>query len=141
MKHKGENIMKGEAIFSIIQNGKQLTLYSPVSGTIINCNERLATNSSMINSSPYNEGWIYMITPSNWLREIQFMIMGDKFISWLNSEFSRLKDFFTASSSVNSVEYSHVVLQDGGALKDHILEDFGPEVWEDFQVKFIDSSK
>jgi hypothetical protein len=38
------------------------------------------------------------------------------------------------------LDYAQVVLQDGGALKDHALADFGPEVWEDFQVKFIDSA-
>ena len=69
------------------------------------------------------------------------MIIGDKFSSWLNNEFSRLKDFFASSLKVNALEYSHVLLQDGGAIKDNILADFGPEVWEEFQAKFIDSSK
>jgi len=141
MKTRGEKITKGDPLLSIIQNGKQLTIYAPVSGTIISYNETLNTESTMINSSPYSDGWIYMIDPSNWLREIQFMIRGDKFSAWLSSEFSRLKDFFASSAMVGPLEYSHVVLQDGGVLKDNLLSDFGPEVWEEFQTKFIDSSK
>ena len=39
------------------------------------------------------------------------------------------------------MEYAHVVLQDGGSIHDNILAEFGPEVWEDFQTNFIDSSK
>ena len=35
MKNAGEKVKKGEHILSIIQNGKQLNLYAPVSGTII----------------------------------------------------------------------------------------------------------
>jgi hypothetical protein len=33
------------------------------------------------------------------------------------------------------------VLQDGGELTDNLLEKLGPEVWEDFQVNFIDKSR
>jgi hypothetical protein len=39
------------------------------------------------------------------------------------------------------VVYQHIVLQDGGELKDNVLSDLGPEVWEDFQTRFIDTSK
>jgi glycine cleavage system H lipoate-binding protein len=140
MKYPGEMIKKGEKIFSIIQNGKQLTIHSPISGMIKAQNEILATNTSAINASPYSEGWIYLVEPANWIRETQFMIMAERYSEWLRHEFSRLKDFFAASLKVNTTEYAHVVLQDGGDIKDNILSDFGPEVWEDFQTKFIDSS-
>ncbi len=33
------------------------------------------------------------------------------------------------------------ILQDGGELRDNILADQGPEVWEEFQRKFIDLSR
>jgi hypothetical protein len=39
------------------------------------------------------------------------------------------------------MDYAQVVLQDGGELKNNLLEEFGPEVWEDFQSKFIDVNK
>ena len=68
------------------------------------------------------------------------MIMAEKYTEWIKYEFSRLKDFFAASLKANTSEYSHIVLQDGGDIKDNILADFGPEVWEDFQTKFIDAS-
>ena len=38
-----------------------------------------------------------MIEPKNWVREIEFMFMGEKYKEWLKDEFIRLKDFFTAS--------------------------------------------
>lgn len=82
-----------------------------------------------------------MIEPSNWLREIQFFDMADKYRKWIQNEFSRLKDFLATSLKVNKTEYENVVLQDGGALKDSILENLGPEVWEDFQTNFLDTNK
>lgn len=140
MKDPGDMIKKGEKIFSIIQNGKQLAIHSPISGTIKAQNTILFSNTGTMNSSPYSEGWVYLVEPNNWIRESQFMIMAERYTEWLRYECSRLKDFFAVSLKVNKMEYAHIVLQDGGNIKDNILVDFGPEVWEDFQTSFIDAS-
>lgn len=139
MKYPGERVKKGKKILSISQAGKQLDIYAPFSGIIKEQNKVLTTNASLINSSPYTDGWVYKIEPTNWLKEIRYLFMGEKYKEWLKSEFSRLKDFFSVYVNPEKVKYAHI-LQDGGELKDGILVDFGPEVWEDFQTSFIDVS-
>ena len=141
MKTQGEKIKKGDLLFTIIQNGKQLNLYSPVSGIIRKQNDLLSKDSSLLNTAPYSEGWVYQIEPGNWHKEIQFMDMAMQYKRWLSTEFSRVKDFLAATLKPDSLQYSHVVLQDGGVLKEGILNDFGPEVWDDFQTNFLDIYK
>lgn len=141
MKNPGEKVKKGEQILSIIQNGKQLNLYSPLSGVVREQNTKLDSNSSVINSSPYNDGWVYRIEPSDWLRENQLLFMAQKHRLFLKNEFSRLKDFLAVALSGNTELYPQLVLQDGGELKDGILSNLGPEIWEDFQTKYIDPSR
>ncbi|MEI8004609.1 MAG: hypothetical protein WCI48_00270 [Bacteroidota bacterium] len=141
MKKQGDRINKGEKLCIIIQKGKQLNVYAPVSGTIKAFNHLLSWNSTIINDSPYAEGWVYMIEPSNWVREIEFLSMADKYKTWLTAEFARLKDFLAASMQVHTPMQAGLILQDGGALKDNVLADLGPEVWEDFQTKFINTSR
>jgi glycine cleavage system H lipoate-binding protein len=141
LKETGESVRKGEKIVTIIRDGKQLDIFSPLSGTIVNQNQELKSNPTLINSAPFSEGWIYSIEPKNWLREIQFLFMGDTYQDWLQDEFARLKDFFATYMRSSQAVYSHIVLQDGGALTDNILADMGPEVWEEFQNKFINTSK
>lgn len=141
LKETGESVRKGEKIVTIIRDGKQLDIYSPITGTIIHQNQELKTSPSLINSAPFSEGWIYSVEPKNWLREIQFLFMGDTYQDWLKNEFARLKDFFATYMRSSQAVYSHIVLQDGGALTDNILADMGPEVWEEFQNKFINTSK
>jgi glycine cleavage system H lipoate-binding protein/ABC-type phosphate transport system substrate-binding protein len=141
MKEPGEKVRKGEKIITLIREGKQLEIYAPVSGTIMQQNQALLTNSTMVNSSPYADGWIYTIEPVSWAREIQFMFMGSEYKEWLTEEFSRLRDFFASSVQSNEMVYEHVVLQDGGEITDNVLSELGPEVWEDFQTKFIDTSR
>ena len=139
MKNPGEMIRKGDKFLTIIRQGKKLNIYSPVSGIIKAKNEILINHSSLLNTAPYYEGWVYLIEPSNWLREIQFLSMAEKYKTWLKVEFSRLKDFF--ATAFKTPEFAYVVYQDGGSLKDGILADLGPEVWEDFQTKFMDQGK
>jgi glycine cleavage system H lipoate-binding protein len=141
MKSPGEQVRKGEKLVSIVREGKQLNLYSPVTGVIRKQNQSVLNNPAQVNNEPYDNGWLYQVEPLNWAREIRFMIMADKFKDWLDDEFTRLKDFMAASASSSTVVYNHIVLQDGGELTDNVLADMGPEVWEDFQTQFIDVSK
>jgi len=139
MKNPGEKIKKNDPVMTLIQDGKQIVLYAPVSGTIRQMNESLIDSPSVMNSSPFKEGWVYAIEPSNWLREIKFLKMAKDYREWIKGEFVRLRDFF--AESVHSNLTGHVIYQDGGEFSDAVLQDLSPEVWEDFQKHFIDASK
>jgi glycine cleavage system H lipoate-binding protein len=140
MKAPGDRLKKNEPLISLIQNGKQLNVYAPISGKIIDINEKLEDEPSTINTSPYADGWIYTIEPSNYLREIQFLRMTDKYREWLKNEIIRLKDFLAASVNLKSLNMAQISYQDGGEIIQNVLHECGPEVWEDFQKKYIDTS-
>ena len=141
MKFPGEKVRKGEYVMSIIQNGKKLDIQSPVSGKIVARNERLNSDTGILHSSPYDKGWIYSIEPDNWEKESGFMIVAGRYLEHLKEEFARMRDFLAAMPGVNDVRYAHVVLQDGGEFKDGLLGELGPEVWEEFQNRFLDSPR
>ena len=141
MKEPGDTLRRGEKILTLTKFGKQLNLYSPVSGTIKARNDKLHGNSSLVNTSPYAEGWVYLVEPKNWLRELQFMMMAEKHRKWLKDEYSRLRNFFEDALKTQRATYEFAVLQDGGELRDNLLADQGPEVWEEFQRNFIDPSR
>ena len=140
MKSPGVKVNKGDQLCVMIQKGKHLIVNSPVSGVIREQNPVLFANASLVNDSPYGEGWVCIIEPNNWIREIGFLSMADKYGTWLKSEFARLKDFLASALQPDSLVLSHVVMQDGGAVCDHVLADLGPEVWEDFQTRFMNTS-
>jgi len=139
LKKHGEKFKKGDVLFSIIQAGKQLHLYAPVSGIIREYNTALNAKSSLLNTSPYADGWVYKIEPSNWVKEVQLLDMADKYKKWIHAEFARMKDFIAVILKPGDVEFHSIVLQDGGELKEGVLSEFGPEVWEDFQTNFLDT--
>ena len=67
------------------------------------------------------------------------MAMAGRYIDRIRQEFTQIKDFLASLPGVTGDKYASIVLQDGGELKDGLLEEFGPEIWEEFQVKFIDN--
>jgi len=140
MREIGEKVKKGDPFLTIIQDGKQLNIKAPISGTIKANNKGLEFDTSVLAKSPYQDGWIYMIEPSNWFRDIQFLIMSQGYKEWIKMEFLHLKDFLAIVLKGEQTEGYQVVMQDGGEIKNGILKDMKPEVWEDFQTHFLDSA-
>ncbi|HDS06605.1 MAG TPA: hypothetical protein ENO05_03170 [Bacteroides sp.] len=137
MKRTGEQVKKGEVFMTLVQQGKKLDIQSPVSGVIKASNSQLALNPGLLNSAPYSGGWLYEIEPSGWLKEIRAFLMGDHYREWIRTEFDRLKEFLTSGLKGQEQPLEHPVLQEGGAIRDGVMECFGPEAWEEFQSGFI----
>lgn len=139
MKNPNEMISRNEVVASLVHEGKKINIHSPVSGRIIQRNEDLADYPSLANNSPYAWGWMYEIEPTNWVREIGFLKMAGQYRDWIKKEFIRLKDFITEVCQKKELA-GELVMQEGGELPDHVLHDFEPQVWEEFQVRFIENS-
>lgn len=140
LKKTGESVIKGEALLTIARDGKRLTIYSPITGTVTDSNLNLLDNPYAINADPFSLGWIYLVEPLNWKREMEFLKLADNYREWIKMEFARLKDVLTAILKPAQFE-SAVILQDGGAVKDGLLAEMEPQVWEEFQANFINTSK
>ncbi|HOI31373.1 MAG: hypothetical protein PHG67_12545 [Bacteroidales bacterium] len=140
LKKTGEKVEKGDALISLIQNGKSITIFSPVSGVVKAVNETINTHIQELNQSPYEKGWLYQIEPSNWQLENKLLMMVNEYSKWINFEMNRLRDFFASISASNNM-HPQIVLQDGGEPQADILKNCSPEVWENFQTSFINPSR
>lgn len=137
LKNPGETINKGDLMGEIDQNGKLLSIFSPISGKIMNTNSSLNQHSEMVASDPYGIGWIYRIKPSDWKIETKAYYLAEEATIWSKRELERFKDFLAESMMKYSPELSMLVLQDGGELRDNILSEMPDEVWKDFQKSFL----
>lgn len=58
--------LTAEAVFGSVEAVKTVSdLYLPVSGTINEVNPELANSPEVVNTDPYNEGWMVKMTVSN----------------------------------------------------------------------------
>ena len=52
--------------FGVVESVKTASdLFSPIAGEIVEVNEELVENPELVNDSPYGEGWMLKIRPSN----------------------------------------------------------------------------
>ncbi len=54
------------AIFGTVESVKAVSeLYSPISGEIVERNEKLVDSPELVNQEPYGSGWILVVKPSH----------------------------------------------------------------------------
>lgn len=64
-------------------------LVAPVSGTIVEVNEEINDDCTMINKDPYGNGWLVLIEPENWEEEKGNLMQGDAVIEWAKAEIAK----------------------------------------------------
>jgi glycine cleavage system H protein len=135
---KGMEIKQGDIIAKVVHDERQLKVHSPISGTIQLTNHEHTEDASALMSDPYGDGWMFEISPSNWIAETRQYYLADDVINWSVKELSRIKDFLAKMRLKDSVFPSGLTLQDGGELQEHFLAELGNEFWEEFQNEFLD---
>ena len=133
----GERIRKGDFLAEIVQKGKLLKVYSPISGEIIETNSILLNKPELLNEDPYQKGWMYKIKPISWVADTHSYFLAEDASLWAKQELERFKDFLAQSLGKYSPDPSAIILQDGGELRDQPLSELPNEVWQDFQQDFL----
>jgi glycine cleavage system H protein len=137
LREPGEKVQKGELLTRINHGGKSLKIFAPISGEIVRTNEQLVDEPGLMKADPYQEGWMYVIKPSNWKADTNTHFLAEDASNWAAQELDRFKDFLSASVMKHLANPNQVVLQDGGELIDQPLAELPEEVWEDFQQTFL----
>ena len=71
--------LNSEQVFGTVEAVKTVSdLFMPISGEIIEYNENLIENPELINSDPYNQGWIIKVKPTE-LKEVDSLINFDEY--------------------------------------------------------------
>jgi glycine cleavage system H protein len=88
-----DDVSQGETCGKV-QSSKWIgKLVAPVSGTIVEVNEELEGDSTLINKDPYGNGWIMVVEPEDWDGEKANLIQGEGPISeWLKGEIKKAED-------------------------------------------------
>ncbi len=61
----GQKVEKGERVATLEAVKTVADVYSPVTGEVVEINEKLSDQPDLINSDPYGEGWIVKIKIEN----------------------------------------------------------------------------
>ena len=60
-------------------------IFAPVSGVIIELNDKLEEKPELINTAPYGEGWLLTLVPSNFEEESRMLMDHNAYVSLLKA--------------------------------------------------------
>jgi len=60
-------------------------IYSPISGTVTKVNGQLDSHPELVNKSPYGEGWLVEVKPSNLVKERKALFNANAYADYLTS--------------------------------------------------------
>ena len=87
-----DDVTQGE-VCGKIQSRKWIgKLVAPVSGEIAELNEDLEDDTSLINTDPYDKGWILVIEASDLESELDNLIHGDDVAAFIEKEIQRAEE-------------------------------------------------
>ena len=121
-------IRHGEIGWEIKTRMGSARLLSPIEGVIINVNEELSGDTSILNNDPYNKGWVIELKPFDLEESLKKLLKGDKAKDWLKEEIDRLHHKIESDIGVT--------VADGGELV-NTIEKIGKKEWEGLVKGFL----
>ena len=88
----GETVSEGARACDVRLDAGQIGLLAPVSGRIIATNEMLLKQPELVNQSPYTNGWLFTMKPSNLPSELVNLLYGIRAKKWIEQEIERVRN-------------------------------------------------
>ena len=90
LPQEGQEVRMGDPLFTLKRGRQELHFLAPVSGKVVEDNEELLSGPEAIQSSPYLEGWVCRLEPSDLASELPTMRIGAAAQGWCDEEGRRL---------------------------------------------------
>lgn len=125
----GKEVRQGRKDISIGRGTKTAKLLSPVTGVVVETNNRLRTQGEPTGMDPYSDGWVARIHSDNLRQDLRNLMMGDETTSFMRQESNRLHE---------AIEEAAPLATDGGFVASDIVGSV-PEIgWEKLVSLFLD---
>jgi len=122
-------VRQGEPVIQITNGGRTVSLVSPVTGRVIEKNEMVQRDPSLINLSPYQDGWLFKVHPGKVRAEVSNLFTGRWAWAWQETVNAQLQRFFSTTPAL--------MLQDGGLVIPHLAERCSDEEWNALVQEFF----
>jgi glycine cleavage system H lipoate-binding protein len=115
----GHQLSQGEAGFRVRRNGESAQVLSPVDGIVVRANDQLLENPDLINQSPYERGWLFIVEPTQLRKNLKGLYYGEDAQAFIGEEREKLFSMTTDTR----------LAADGGASVEDIFEELEEKDW------------
>jgi len=117
----GHEVRQGEIGFQVRRNGESAQVLSPVDGIVAHINDQLIDHPDLANTSPYEEGWLFIVEPTGLRKNLKSLYYGEVAHKFINEERERL--FSMAHDDLS-------IAADGGVSVEDIFSELEEKNWE-----------
>jgi glycine cleavage system H protein len=117
----GQILKRGQKAWTVHRGNKCLDIASPLEGEVIAVNRRVAENPQTLSVDPYGEGWLILVKPQSFSRDLRNLLQGSAAVQWMEESAAALRTFFSGKVGL--------VFQDGGLPVDGLADLLGPDEW------------
>jgi glycine cleavage system H lipoate-binding protein len=118
----GTKVKQGDKGFSVIVDGRQFDVLSPVEGEVVSVNSGILDSPAILGSDPYLKGWVMKIKSGSAESNLKNLLTGKLAASWISDAFDSLR--IMASGHLG------LLYQDGGVPANGIARNLSKEDWE-----------
>jgi glycine cleavage system H lipoate-binding protein len=111
------------------RQGHKAPFLSPVDGVIEAVNPKVRKKPSLVHDDPYQEGWLFLVKPSNLQPNLDNLLFGEGNLAWIDQEAHRLLNFMDATVGVT--------LPSGGAIIDDVYGHYPDLGWRPLVQDFL----
>ena len=80
------DVLEKSSVFGAVESTKSVSdLYTPVAGTVTEVNASVENEPELINSSPYSEGWMIKISPTN-IADIEILLSSEEYKNLIDGQ-------------------------------------------------------
>jgi glycine cleavage system H lipoate-binding protein len=126
----GQEVQKGKSAFQLKRNGEKVFALSPMDGIVTHLNHQLLNRPDLINASPFEEGWLFIIEPTRLKKNLKDLYFGEEAKKYLAEERDRLMEKAGEELRVSA---------DGGQSVDDIFSQLKGEKWSKLVKTFLRS--
>jgi glycine cleavage system H protein len=125
----GRPVSQGQVLATLRRGSRWLASVAPITGVVVEINEKVVNRPSLINESPYDRGWVVKISPTSLRVELRNLLRGMVAERWMEAVRAELVQWFSPRMGT--------VLQDGGGMIDNISDLVSDREWEQLVNEFF----
>jgi len=79
---KGQEVRRGQALFTVERDGRRMTFTSPLTGRVSRVNHELDFHLNVMRLRPYEQGWLCAIEPADLTADLDRLTIGADSVAW-----------------------------------------------------------
>lgn len=118
---RGQWIRQGQRIIAMHHDGRELSLVSPIEGTVVSVNDAALKDPTLARTDPYGDGWLLTVNAPDTITNFRNLLSGSVARRWMDDAAFRLR----------ALSLPHVpVMQDGGIAVDNVIDQLPAHDWD-----------